>query len=906
MESSNTNPSFDPPSHNAVIVRPLVSSTPHERENILRDVEYNVFAFPAGLVTCDFLSDSGTSAMTDLQWAALMRADESYGRNWGYYCLLDAFRDVFERGSNGAKHVFRDVLVGIADSDYYRGKLLQPCEGGFVNGGSRQLEHPNFFIVPQGRCAEFLLFSTFREMILETPKENLDLPPIAISNGFFDTTAANATASGFEIHNFVQTAPKRQPEGTNPFLGNLDVAAAEAFMDKHPGQVKLILITITNNWAAAQPVSMRNIKEAAELGKHKGVPVFFDACRFAENSWFIRNSEFGYADKQILDIIKEMFSYVDGFTISLKKDGLSNMGGVLCFRDNSLFAQQYTSIGHRLKQRQILCYGNDSYGGMSGRDLMTATAGLFEVTKETYLCNRISQVQSFAQKLSANNLPVVLPAGGHAIYLDMGEFFHGCNRQLGEFPAVGFTLELLKEYGIRAFEAGPFAWEWDQKSVEEREKIPNLVRFAVPRHVFSDAHIDYTVAAIKALYDRRHSLPNVKITRGQDMMLRHFSCGMKPVPVEKDITATNLSEAKAHLAQLSRATGQDEVSKSKLLHALLLVADEWSQAMGPQSQDQFHWQSLATNKYSPLEYSVVLDQATGEAELGLQFMSHPTGYSQSQIREWALHLNEAILIRHGAMVSLDVIELVRDILLQKEAGNTFTASHNCAVRKTGIKWEICLTPCASHKHEVLASSRTVFERLGMAYEWDLVERSMATTDSVAYISLDLVPTNANAQVEVFIAHEMASAKGIASMHEAICTNTCTFEIQRFCESIAGSLGPYTSKAPMSSFAFTSVSGDRSSSGTIYLPVDAYANNDNEIQERVERYMTAKVQSPIFAERYRKSVGAVQRRPLAQRCGLHSWVSLEQSVDGSLSNAFSFSAETPEGTNTSTDEEVLVP
>ncbi|KAI1300058.1 pyridoxal phosphate-dependent transferase [Xylaria venustula] len=470
-----------------------------------------------------------------------MRADESYGRNWGYYCLLDAFRDIFERGNN-RQYAFHSVLTGMADSDFYQNMLLVHSESGFVNGGSRQLECPNFFIVPQGRCAEFLLFSTLRDV---TPEPSAK--PVIISNGFFDTTAAHATTSGFGIQTFTHFVPNKlvtkEPNSTiNPFMGGLDIAAAESFIDKHPGQVKLILITITNNWAAAQPVSMKNIEQAAELAKRKAIPLFFDACRFAENSWFIRNCEAGYADKSIAEIVQQMFSYADGFTISLKKDGLSNMGGVFCFKDKSLFDQQYQGIGHRIKERQILCYGNDSYGGMSGRDLMAAVAGLYEVTKDNYLNNRVSQVQSFAQKLHDTNVPVFLPTGGHAVYLDMDRFFDGCDRDPGDFPSVGFTLELLKDYGIRAFEAGPFAWEWDKKSPEERKQVPNLVRFAIPRHVFSDQHINYAVAAIKDLYNRRHTLPNVEITRGKDMVLRHFSCGMRPVSVSCAITNEYLRE----------------------------------------------------------------------------------------------------------------------------------------------------------------------------------------------------------------------------------------------------------------------------------------------------------------------------------------------------------------------------
>jgi len=296
---------------------------------------------------------------------AVMRGDESYGRNWGYYCLLDTFRDIFERGEN-QQRVFQTVVTGMADNDYYRNTLLKPFEGGFVNGGPHQLARPNFFIVPQGRCAEALLFSTMSTMITE--QKRTTQTPVIISNGFFDTTGANAAVAGFELQTFTQPGlndpfPHELVGKKNYFKGNLDVEATERYIDQYPGRVVLLLMTITNNWAAAQPVSMANIRSASALAKRKGIPFFFDACRFAENSFFIHEFEEGYAAKSILEIVQEMFSYADGFTISLKKDGLANMGGVLCFRDGSLFPKTYDEIGLRLKERQILCYGNDSYGG---------------------------------------------------------------------------------------------------------------------------------------------------------------------------------------------------------------------------------------------------------------------------------------------------------------------------------------------------------------------------------------------------------------------------------------------------------------------------------------------------------------------------------------------------------------
>jgi tryptophanase len=287
-----------------------------------------------------------------------MRGDESYGRNWGYYCLLDAFRDIFERGVT-QEHAFHQIASGSADIGFYRTKLLVSSEGGFVNGGPHQLERPNFFIVPQGRCAENLLFSTLGRIAADKKNNNIPSQTIVISNGFFDTTAANASVAGFELQVFTQPGlsdpfPKKLIGKKNPFKGNLDITATESFIAEHPAEIALILVTITNNWAAAQPVSMANIRAAAALARRKKIPLFFDACRFAENA---------YSEKPITTIVQEMFSYADGFTISLKKDGLANIGGVLCFRDKGLFAEKYEGIGHLFKELQIISFGNDSYGG---------------------------------------------------------------------------------------------------------------------------------------------------------------------------------------------------------------------------------------------------------------------------------------------------------------------------------------------------------------------------------------------------------------------------------------------------------------------------------------------------------------------------------------------------------------
>ncbi|KAI1210831.1 pyridoxal phosphate-dependent transferase [Annulohypoxylon truncatum] len=785
----------------------------------------------------------------------------------------------------------------MADGEFYRSMLLKPYESGFVNGGPHQLERPNFFIVPQGRCAEFLLFSTLGDMIAEKRRNDCSAPTVIISNGFFDTTGANAIAAGFSLETFTQPGltdpfPEELVGKQNPFKGNLDLAATETFLDQHQAQVCMILITITNNWAAAQPVSMANIRGAAELARRRSIPLFFDACRFAENAWFIREFESGYSDKTIPEIVQEMFSYVDGFTISLKKDGLSNMGGILSFRDGGLLAQQYDAIGLRLKERQILCYGNDSYGGMSGRDIMTAVVGLYEVTKEPYLRTRINQVRSFAEKLQADGVSVLLPPGGHAVYLNMDEFFHGCDRHAGDFPAVGFTLELLKDFGIRAAEAGPFGWEWDKKPPELQAKIPNLVRFAVPRHVLSDQHINYTVAAIKELHNRRHSIPNVKITRGKNMRLRHFSAGMKPIPVNPTLTNTTyLREATRQLSHLSRALDQDSVKDELLNSALGISMEGWGQLPIPQDVSSSRWVSGVSNDHSPFEYSVVLDQETGDTELRFLIEAQPLqGEGQgnlTQLQAEAFALAERIADKNRNKVSLDRFRAVRDLFMPSKPEGSFAAWFSYASGKDGAEWKIYLNPCCTPgRHDAISRTRAAFERIGLAESWAAVESVIAPYESVVYFSLDLSSDSNHSRAKVYVSHGTSStASAIAEKHAAICPHANPYEIQRFCEAMGGgNLGPYEQKPLLSCFAFTSRAPGQPV-GTVHFPVSAYAGDDREIQERIERYMVAVSVPSLYKKRYRKIISAVQRRPLDQGVGVHAWVSLKQGPGDKRSNTF---------------------
>jgi tryptophanase len=523
------------PSKKAHVVRNMKQVTQNQRETILKETEYSMFSFPADMLILDFLSDSGTSTMTDLQWAAIIHGDEAYGRNRGYYILLEAIRDTFERG-NQPKKVINLILSGETNVDRLMDEIyLNSFKGGFVNGGVYQLKRPNAFLVPQGRCAEYLLFSTIAPILKrDNPEKEFYIP----NNGHFDTTEANIRAAGLHPVNFFSDNlfddfPVDKINLRNPFKGNMDVNDLEEFIEsKGADVIPLIYLTITNNTAAGQPVSMENVKKVSDIANKFDIPFFLDACRYAENVYFIKEFEQGYKNKSIPVIIKELFSYVDGFTISFKKDGLANMGGGLFFRDQGVFHRKFSEdgdIGIRLKERQILIFGNDSYGGLSGRDIMALATGLYEVVKEPYLRDRITQARDFAIKLSNNGVPVVLPPGGHAIYINIDKFFEDTDMKINDFGGVGFTIELLRYYGIRACELGPFAFEWDNKTPKEREGILNFVRFAIPRNVYGANHIDYAVAAISELYNNKEKIPKVKISRGAKLRLRHFQSGLHPL-----------------------------------------------------------------------------------------------------------------------------------------------------------------------------------------------------------------------------------------------------------------------------------------------------------------------------------------------------------------------------------------
>lgn len=525
------------------VKRNIPTVTVEQRERALKATHYNEFAFPAGMLTVDMLSDSGTTAMTDVQWSAMFLGDESYGRNKGYYVLLDAMRDVFERG-NEQKRIIDLVRTNCTDIDKMMDEMyLCEYEGGLFNGGAAQMERPNTFLMPQGRAAESVLFALVSKILnARHPGRQFTIP----SNGHFDTTEGNIKQMGSIPRNLFNKALLWEvPEGgkyeKNPFKGNMDVEKLEALIQQvGPENVPLVYTTITNNTVCGQPVSMANIRTSSAIAHKYDIPFMLDAARWAENAYFIKANEEGYADKSIAEIAKEMFSYCDGFTASLKKDGHANMGGVLAFRDKGYFWRNFsdfntdgtikTDVGILLKVKQISSYGNDSYGGMSGRDIMALAAGLYECCNFDYLDERVKQCEYLAQGFyKAGAKGVVLPAGGHGVYINMDEFFDN-KRGHETFAGQGFSLELIRRYGIRTSELGDYSMEYDLKTPEQQKEVCNVVRFAINRSQLSQEHLDYVIAAVKALYEDRENIPNVRITMGHNLPMRHFHAFLEPYP----------------------------------------------------------------------------------------------------------------------------------------------------------------------------------------------------------------------------------------------------------------------------------------------------------------------------------------------------------------------------------------
>lgn len=440
------------------MVEPIYRSTREEREKWINQAHYNLFNLKSEQVFVDLLTDSGTGAMSDRQWAALMTGDESYAGSSSYYHLKDKVKEIF-------------------GFDY-------------------------FLPVHQGRAAENVLFSVL-------VKDGQFVP----GNSHFDTTKGHiefrkATAVDCTIDEAFDT------NGMHPFKGNIDIGKLTAVLEKHPReQVPMIIVTLTCNSSGGQPVSMENLREIRQVADQYQIPMIFDSARFAENAWFIQSREPGYQDRSIREIVSEMYQYADGMTMSSKKDGIVNIGGILAMRSKDWYEQ--ASVYN------ILFEGFVTYGGMAGRDMNALAIGLDEVTSGAYLENRIRQVHYLGNKLIELGIPVQKPLGGHAVFVDAKRFLNRVPKE--EFVAQTLAVELYLEAGVRGVEVGTLLADRDPQSKENRYPQLEFLRLAIPRRTYTNNHMDVVVAGLKNIFDRRNS-----ITRGLKIMeeapiMRHFT-----------------------------------------------------------------------------------------------------------------------------------------------------------------------------------------------------------------------------------------------------------------------------------------------------------------------------------------------------------------------------------------------
>ncbi len=435
-------------------VEPIRWTTREQREHLLRAAHYNLFLLPAGDVLIDLLTDSGTGAMSTHQWAAVMEGDESYAGSPSFDRFRDSIQDIF-----GYKHVI-------------------PAH--------------------QGRAAERILFNC-------TCKKG-DVVP---NNTHFDTTRANVEFVGAEAVD-LPCAETRQPSVSKPFKGNMDVTALEELIGRVGRErVPLVMLTITNNSGGGQPVSMENARAVSAVCRKHKIPLYFDACRFAENSYFIKLREAGFADRTPKQIAQEMFRLGDGCTMSAKKDGMANIGGFLCTNDDLLAQQE--------KNLLILTEGYPTYGGLAGRDLEAIAVGVQEALDEDYLRYRIASTGYLGNHIAEHGVPIVQPPGGHAIYLDSRAFLP--HIPADQFPGVALANELYLEGGIRSVEIGALMFGANAKL--------DLVRLAIPRRVYTQSHVDYVIEVILEVWNRREQIRGMRLTY-EAPFLRHFTARLEP------------------------------------------------------------------------------------------------------------------------------------------------------------------------------------------------------------------------------------------------------------------------------------------------------------------------------------------------------------------------------------------
>ncbi len=445
-------------------VEPIHLTTRAEREARLLEAGYNVFLLRSDDVLIDLLTDSGTSAMSSQQWASIMRGDESYAGSPSFYRFEQAIQDIF-----GFKYVF-------------------PTH--------------------QGRAAERILFS-----VMCKPGD------VVPSNTHFDTTRANVEHTGAKAVDLV-IAEGREPQTLHPFKGNMDVAALERLIGEVGREkIPLCMLTVTNNSGGGQPVSMANVRAVSALCRRHRIPFYIDACRFAENAYFIKLREEGYAHRSPIEIAREMFALADGATMSAKKDGMANIGGFIASNDPAVAQQERNLL--------ILTEGFPTYGGLAGRDLEAIAVGLYEALAEDYLLYRITSTTYLGRHISEKGVPIVQPPGGHAVYIDAAALFPHIPPH--ELPGQALVIELYREAGIRAVEIGTVMFgRRDPVTGQETPAAMELVRLAIPRRVYTQSHIDYVVEAILNVHARRQEVRGLRFVE-QAPFLRHFTARFEPL-----------------------------------------------------------------------------------------------------------------------------------------------------------------------------------------------------------------------------------------------------------------------------------------------------------------------------------------------------------------------------------------
>jgi tryptophanase len=445
-------------------IEPINRIDRQAREQALKSAGYNLFGLRSEDIFIDLLTDSGTGAMSDRQWGAMMQGDESYAGARSYFQLKESIDSIF-----GFKH---------------------------------------FVPTHQGRAAEHILCTLLVRPGLSVP-----------SNTHFDTTEANIRAKGGKPVNLV-IDEAADPAFPHPFKGNMDIKKLEEFIaETGPENIPLGMITITNNATGGQPVSVENIRRTADVYKKYKIPFIIDACRYAENAYFIKLREPGYDDKTPLEIAREIFSYADGATMSAKKDALVNIGGFLALNDDDL--------AQKAKNELILREGFPTYGGLAGRDLSAIAVGLWEGLEEEYLAYRLGQTAFLTEAIHERGVPVVLPPGGHAVYIDAGGLLPHIPRE--EFPGQALTVELYREGGIRGVELGSVAFAYtDPESGEQHFPLMELVRLAIPRRMYTETHLEFVAETLGRIAERRDEIKGYRFTYAPEL-LRHFTAQFEPI-----------------------------------------------------------------------------------------------------------------------------------------------------------------------------------------------------------------------------------------------------------------------------------------------------------------------------------------------------------------------------------------